>query len=157
MTMPLAPDLDRLAQLLARLESQSSIPTLSEDVADLFATEADGTSMVLLVDDPKRAPEVWDVAVVLPEVLATLRSPPITAVADLDASRALAAQYDIRRFPALLFRRGAGFIGVIEGMRDWDSFGAAIERMSKAPVQRAPGIGIPVRSSTPDSCGGSPA
>ncbi|TVO68763.1 thioredoxin domain-containing protein [Denitromonas ohlonensis] len=157
MTQALAPDLDRLAQLLERLGDQHSLPTLTEDVADLFATEADDTTMVLLVDDPKRAPEVWDVAVVLPEVLATLRSPPISAVADLAASRALAARYDIRRFPALLFRRGAEFVGVIEGMRDWDSFGPAIERMSQAQVQRAPGIGIPVRASTSDSCGGSPA
>ncbi|TVO59356.1 hydrogenase [Denitromonas halophila] len=157
MTQPLAPDLDRLAQLLLRLGDQHSLPTLTEDVADLFAIEADDTTMVLLVDDPKRAPEVWDVAVVLPEVLATLRNPPISAVADLAASRALAARYDIRRFPSLLFRRGAEFVGTIEGMRDWDSFGPAIDRMRQSPVQRAPGIGIPVRASTPDSCGGSPA
>lgn len=157
MSLPLAPDLDRLAQLLERLDAQHSLPTLTEDVVDLFAAEVADTSMVLLIDDPKRAPEVWDVAVVLPEVLSALRAPPVAAVADLAASRLLAARYDIRRFPSLLFRRGADYVGVIEGMRDWDSFAPAIERMVAAPVQRAPGIGIPVRSNTTGQCGGSPA
>lgn len=153
MTTPLAPDLDRLAQLLDRLDAQHSLPTLTEDVVDLFAAEA-GDSMMLLIDDPLRVPEVWDVAVVLPEVLATLRTPPVTAIADLAASRLLAARYDIRRLPALVFRRGGEYVGALEGMRDWDRFGAAIERTMKGPVLRAPGIGIPVRTSTPGSCGG---
>ncbi|WP_323000734.1 hypothetical protein [Denitromonas sp.] len=157
MSMPLAPDLDRLAQLLERLDAQHSLPTLTEDVVDLFAVEAGDTTMVLLIDDPMRAPEVWDVAVVLPEVVSALRAPPITAVADVPASRLLAARYEIRRFPSLLFRRGADYVGVIEGMRDWDSFAPAIERMAAAPVQRAPGIGVPVRAGASGHCGGSPA
>ncbi|MBT0959784.1 hypothetical protein [Denitromonas iodatirespirans] len=153
MTTPLAPDLDRLAELLDRLDTQHHLPTLTEDGVDRFAAEA-GESMVLLIDDPKRVPEVWDVAVVVPEVLATLRTPPVTAVADLAASRLLAARYDIRRLPALVFRRGGEYVGTLEGMLDWDSFGPAIERTMKAPVQRAPGIGIPVRSAASGACGG---
>ena len=155
MSSPTTPDMARLMALLERLETQHSLPTLTADVAETFAETAD-ESLVLLIDDPKRAPEVWDVAVVLPEVLKTLRCPPITGVADADASRQLAERYEVRRFPALLYRRKGAYVGVIQGMLDWDSFGPAIDRLAKAPAQRAPGIGIPVRRADESGkgCGG---
>ena len=146
-----SPDSARLMGLLERLEREHGIALLRGAAGDEFAA-GEGDSLTLLIDDPLRAPEVWDVAVVLPEALAALPAPPRVAVADMATSRALGERFDVRRYPAMLFRRAGDYVGVVHGMLDWDAFVPAIVGMLAAPVKRAPGIGIPVRPAGAGGC-----
>jgi len=146
-----SPDLQRFAALLERLASDHGIATLDDANADVFGA-APGDSMTLLVEDVVRTPEVWDMAVVLPEALKSIRRDLRVCVADADASRALSARYGVKRFPAMLFRRTGDYVGAIEGMLDWGVLVAAIERQLDAPVQRPPSIGIPVNAPSAGGC-----
>lgn len=147
----LSPDATRFSALLARLSSDHGIVTLDADSVEPFA-QAAGDSLTLLVDDVVRTPEVWDVAVVLPEVLKSVTRPLRVGVADLSASRELSARYGVTRFPAMLFRRDGDYVGLVEGMLDWGYLVSAIERKLGEPTQRPPSIGIPVRGQAAGGC-----
>jgi hydrogenase-1 operon protein HyaE len=58
----------------------------------------------------------------------------------------------VRRWPALLLLRAGGYVGAIEGLRDWDDYLASIGALLEAPVTRPPGIGVAVRGGAP-ACG----
>lgn len=141
-------------QLLQRLVRVNGLARLSDEGAEGvvgFAAGA-GDSVVLLTDAPKRCPEAWDLAVVLPEVLKLFGSRLRAAVAEPALSAAIAARFGVTRFPALLFQRSGDYIGVLEGMREWSAFPAAFERMLGSAPARAPGIGIAVRAESGAAC-----
>lgn len=140
----LSPDAARFATLLERLQRDHAIETLDETTAAAFGA-GPGDSLTLLVDDVVRTPEVWDVAVVLPEALKSIKAPLRAGIATLEASRALSARYGVKRFPAMLFRRDGAYVGTVEGMLDWGYLVAAIERKLGEAPQRPPSIGIPVK------------
>jgi len=139
----LSPDAGRFATLLERLRRDHGIEILDEHTAPSFGAAA-GDSLTLLVDDVTRTPEVWDVAVVLPEALKSVKQPLRAGIATLEASRELSAKYGIKRFPAMLFRRDGDYVGTVEGMLDWGYLIAAIERKLGETTRRPPSIGIPV-------------
>jgi len=147
----LSPDAARFSALLARLSTDHGIATLDPDTVEAFGATG-GDSLTLLVDDVVRTPEVWDVAVVLPEALKSVTRPLRAGVADLAASRELSARYGVTRFPAMLFRRDGEYVGLVEGMLDWGYLVSAIERKLGEPTQRPPSIGIPVRGPSAGGC-----
>lgn len=139
-----APSLDALAGLIERLECTHGVVALDAAGLDAFAA-GDGDALILLTDDPARSPETWDVAVVLPEVLKTFGDRVRAAALMPAASREVAARFGVTSYPAQLFLRGGEYVGVLEGMLDWDVWGAAVARKLDTPAGRAPSIGIPVR------------
>jgi len=154
-------------QGLQRLRDRDGFTQLEAGDLAAFAT-ASGDAVILLTDDPVRCPEAWDMVVVLPEALKSADAPFRCAYAAPAASREIAGQFGISRYPALLFLRGGqrgaeeegeaadarpgDYVGAIEGMRDWRPLVDAINRMLATPAARRPGIGIPVRASIPTSC-----
>ncbi len=86
-------------------------------------------------------------AVVLPEVLKSIPNRPRAAVADPANSLKIAARFGVKIYPALVFQRGSGFVGVLEGMQDWDAYLRLVPQLLARPVGRAPSIGIPVVTS----------
>ncbi|WP_227815860.1 thioredoxin domain-containing protein [Nitrogeniibacter aestuarii] len=140
----LSPDAERFATLLERLKRDHDIETLDENTAEAFG-DGPGDSLTLVIEDVVRTPEVWDVAVVLPEALKSIKQPLRAGIATLDASRQLSAKYGVKRFPAMLFRRDGEYVGTVEGMLDWGYLVAAIERKLGEDTQRPPSIGIPVK------------
>jgi len=140
----LSPDAERFATLLERLKREHDIETLDETTAMAFGA-GPGDSLTLIVEDVTRTPEVWDVAVVLPEALKSVKAPLRAGIANLEASRQLSAKYGVKRFPAMLFRRHGEYVGTVEGMLDWGYLVAAIERKLGEEPQRPPSIGIPVK------------
>lgn len=150
-------------QGLQRLRERDGFTQLEAGDLAAFAA-ATGDAVILLTDDPVRCPEAWDMVVVLPEALKSADAPFRRAYAAPAASREIAAQFGISRYPALLFLRGGqqgegaeeakpgDYVGAIEGMRDWRPLVDAINRMLATPAARRPGIGIPVRTSIPTSC-----
>ncbi|NMG65205.1 hydrogenase [Azoarcus indigens] len=150
-------------QGLQRLRERDGFTQLEAGDLAAFAA-ATGDAVILLTDDPVRCPEAWDMVVVLPEALKSADAPFRRAYAAPAASREIAAQFGISRYPALLFLRGGqqgegaeeakpgDYVGAVEGMRDWRPLVDAINRMLATPAARRPGIGIPVRTSIPTSC-----
>lgn len=132
-----------VTRLMSRLTASGRIAALeSADAFERFAAEP-GNRVALLTDDPVRVPETWDVAVILPEVLKEL--PDLHAAAlSPEISKSLAGRYGISRWPALVFFRDGGFVGVLEGMRDWSVYRVEVPAMMARPISRPPGIGIPV-------------
>jgi hydrogenase-1 operon protein HyaE len=49
--------------------------------------------------------------------------------------------------------RDGGYVGVIDGMRNWEEYAREIAAMLEKPIGRAPSIGIPVMSADePSAC-----
>jgi hydrogenase-1 operon protein HyaE len=134
-------------KLLQRLQAQSSITLLDEPGFEAFVA-ASGDGVMLFAEEPDRQPETWDVAVILPEVL---KSFPALRAAILppELARTLQTRYGVTRWPALVFVRDGGYVGAIEGMRNWDEYLKEIVTMLQRPVGRIPGIGIPVMHTAP--------
>lgn len=140
---PTTPDADRLSAVYDRHVAKAGLTRLTAETFDEFV-KAGGDAMVFFAEDPKRVPETWDVAVLLADLLPMAGAPlRIGMLLPADA-QVLASRFSIGIWPALLFMRDGGYVGTIEGMRDWSVFARDIPAMLARPVTRAPGIGIPV-------------
>jgi hydrogenase-1 operon protein HyaE len=133
--------------LLERLEREAGLARVA--AAELAARAAvTPTLAALFTGDPTQSPESWDVCVVLPELLR--RCPGVSACVLDPAESALAApSYGVDRLPALVVLRGGDYVGVIEGMRDWQPFVTDLRLLSVAPPRPVPVSGI--YSTTPAS------
>lgn len=146
----LGPSVARLGELLARLEERGLMSRVaSNSVDDYLAAHAEAA--LLLTDDPARSPESWDMAVVLPELLHTFVGRLAGAVALPAESREIAARFGVSRYPSLVVLRGGQYLGVLEGMYDWQALVPALTRLLGAAGSRPPGIGIPVRAAGADA------
>ncbi|PIV76734.1 MAG: hydrogenase, partial [Rhodocyclales bacterium CG17_big_fil_post_rev_8_21_14_2_50_68_7] len=61
-------------------------------------------------------------------------------------ARRLAPRYGFGIWPALVFLRDGGYVGVIEGMRNWQEYRREVAAMLDRPVRRAPVPGAAVRA-----------
>ena len=130
-------------RLLQRLRAQSKIVLLDEDGLEAFVMSG-GDGMVLFAQEPDQQPETWDVAVILPEVLKLTGTRLRAGIISPDLARKEKARFGITRWPSLVFVRDGGYVGVIEGMRNWDEYVREIAAMLEKPVGRPPSVGIPV-------------
>lgn len=147
------PDVPRLSALFERLAAQQGYANLDADSFLTFAA-GPGERVVLFADDPRRAPETWDVAVVLPDLLRLSPRPLEVGLLMPAAADVHARAQGIRIWPALLFLRDGQYLGTIEGMRDWSDWVREIPAMLERAPGRPPTIGIPVNASpsNPGAC-----
>jgi hydrogenase-1 operon protein HyaE len=126
--------------LLERLGREAGLPCVTAaELVDRAATAP--VLAALFTGDPTVSPESWDVAVVLPELLAACAG--VTGcVLDPQESALAATSYGVGKLPALVVLRHGAYLGVIEGMRDWQPFGDDLRRLLAAPVQPIPVAGI---------------
>lgn len=139
---------EKFEGLLARLADKHQIKSLEPaDFAE--AIKASGLHVILLTEDPAKVPESWDMAVVFPDLIAgMMKSEPIHAsLLSPAASASIAPQYSVRRMPAMLFMRDGGYVGALEGLRDWSEFVVICKEMLQKPISRAP-IGIVVNAAS---------
>lgn len=137
--------------LLDRLVQKHQLADLDEAGFDLFLN-APGDGVVLLLEEPDKVAESWDMAVIFPDLLAASGGAPRAAVVRPEHARVLQARYGVKRMPALLFLRDSAYVGVIEGLRDWNELVGECQAMLRAPVSRPPGIGIAVTSAASSGC-----
>jgi hydrogenase-1 operon protein HyaE len=137
--------------LIAALVDRHGFVALDAATFHAFAAEP-GTALVLLLEDPARYRETLDLAVIAPELAGAFPGAFRCAVATTPTSQDIAARFGVRRWPALLLLRAGGYVGAIEGLRDWDDYLASIGALLEAPVTRPPGIGVVVRGGAP-ACG----
>jgi hydrogenase-1 operon protein HyaE len=137
--------------LLDKLVSKHGIPELDLPGFQTFM-ETPGNGVVLLTDEPETAPESWDLAVIFPELLAAIGSNIRSALLRPENARLTQTRFGLGRLPALLFVRDGGYVGAIEGIRDWSEFATEFAEMLHRPVSRAPSIGIAVTSISSSTC-----
>ena len=124
-------------------------------IADLSAAdlpqslETSGLQVVLLVDDPERSAENWDMAVIFPQLLKALPEAAVPALLRPAEARQVVPHYGVQRLPAVLFLRDGAYLGVIEGLRDWAGFVAEAGAILARAPGRAPSVGIAVTSASP--------
>lgn len=134
---PLSPTADNMQAMMERLAARHGLSCLDAADFESFAAAA-GDRMILFAEDPVRVPESWDALVVLPELMAATAGRLAAGLLDIESARRLAPRYGIKAFPALLFLRGGGYVGAIEGLRDWGAYARECAAMLDQPVGRAP-------------------
>lgn len=137
--------------LLDRLVAKHGISDLDQAGFQAFM-DASGAGMVLLTEEPDTAAESWDMAVIFPELLAAIGKSPRAAVMRPEQAKILLARFGMGRLPALLFLRDGGYVGAIEGLRDWPEFVTECAAMLQKPVSRPPSIGIAVSAVLSSDC-----
>lgn len=120
-----SPDMARLLTLFARQVGMQGFRALPASGVAEFVAEP-GDAVLFFAEDPKRFPETWDVAVVLPDLVRLSPRPLRVALLDPTVSRALAPNYGVQMWPSLVFTREGRILGRIERMRDWDEYARQI-------------------------------
>ncbi len=127
------PDTARLLTLFASHVRQHGWQAPGAGSFEAFAAQT-GVAVLVFSDDPRRAPECWDVAVILPDLVRQCVPQARVALLDPQASRALAPRYGVCLWPSLVFLRDGSYLGTIERMRDWDDYAGRIgEILAREP------------------------
>lgn len=142
-----------LHPLLARLASRHGFAALTRDTFDTWIDGA-GLALIAFVDDPVQLKESLDLAVIAPELARAFPGAFRTAVVLPPQARALAVRYGFRRWPALVVLRDGGYVGAIDGLRNWDDYVNELARLLAAPVIRPPSIGVAVAGAAAPEGGG---
>lgn len=146
--------LERLETAIGRMVQKHGFFEISAEIpVDRGNAEKTAAlTALLLTEDPQRNPEVLDACVILPEALKPLGEKVVRQVAGPAASAPLLQRYGVARAPAVVFLRAGEFVGVLQGIRDWNDYQAEVDRLLSGPAQPRP-IGIPVRTATqPGAC-----
>jgi hydrogenase-1 operon protein HyaE len=144
MTLPEPP-------LVTRLVEKHGAVRLDEASFESFAG-APGEAALFFTEDPVRFREVLDVAVILPELAASASRRFRMGVLPPPLANAKAATYGVRRWPALVFLRDGGWLGNIEGLRDWGDYLAAVNELVAGETRPLPPRVIPVAAAGAPSC-----
>lgn len=110
-----------LPPVVERLTTQHGYPRLEDPAAEPWRGDA-GTWVVFLPGHGKGNGETADVAVILPELVRTVRPALTPAVAGPAVERALLARTGMMSLPALVFLRGDTLLGTIARVRDWQDY-----------------------------------
>jgi len=141
--------------LVAQLATRHGFTELSVEAFDAWA-DAPGRALVVFTEDPVRYKETLDLAVIAPELLRAFAGVFRAGVLLPEAARAIAVRYGFRRWPALVFLDGGGYLGAIDGLRNWDDYLNEVALLATAPVTRPPSVGVAVRGpgEAPGQCAG---
>lgn len=141
--------------LIAQLATKHGFAVIRADAFDAWA-KAPGRALVVFTEDPVRYKETLDLAVIAPEIARAFPGTFRTGVLLPEAARAVAPRYGFRRWPALVVLDAGGYVGAIDGLRNWDEYLRDVAHLATAPVTRPPSVGIAVRGpgDATGSCGG---
>lgn len=145
MTTPTAETRPGVHPLVERLFAQHGCANVDETTLDAFLA-APGHALLFFSENPVQYRETLDLCVILPEIAAAFAGRFRVGVLLPRAARAIAPRYGFLRWPALVMLRDGGYVGAIDGLRDWDEYLVQTARLLEAPVTRAPAIGIAVRA-----------
>lgn len=137
----------KMHPLTERLIAEHGATPLTLATLDAFLARP-GDQVMLFSGDPVRFPEGLDVAVVLPELRAAFAGRFGLAVVTPEDEEAIARRSGVQRWPTLVFLRDGQYVTALSAMRDWDDYLRDVAQALQSPVTRAPGIGIPLVSSS---------
>ena len=104
-----------------------------------------GRTALLFLEDPIKNRETLDLAVIAPELARVYGGRFAVGALLPEDARVVAQRYGFRQWPALVMLADGKYVGVIDGLRNWDEYVADIERLLAAPPMRPPTLGIPVK------------
>lgn len=133
------PDIARLLTLFASHVREHGYQAPGSAAVESFLA-APGPAVLVFVEDPRRMPECWDVAVILPDVLRECAPGVRVGLLDPQTSRSLAARFGVCQWPSLVFLRDGGYLGAISRMRDWEDYRSLIPALLKLEVSEPPSI-----------------
>lgn len=131
--------------LIDRLVEEFNYPDISLENHDAFV-EQPGLNVLFFPGDPETIKDATDVAVVLPELVATF-APQLSAGVVTDtfgAGMTLKRHYGFTHYPSLVFVRSGEYVGTISRIQDWSEYLSKINVLLASPGRRAPGFSIPV-------------
>jgi hydrogenase-1 operon protein HyaE len=134
-----------LHPLVERLFTAHRYTNVDAAGVDAFVA-APGHTLLFFSEDPNLYRETLDLCVILPEIAGAFGGRFRTGVLLPAAARTVAPRYGFQRWPALVMLRDGGYVGAIDGLRNWDDYLAETARLLEAPVARPPSIGIAVRA-----------
>jgi hydrogenase-1 operon protein HyaE len=132
-----AADLLKMHPLLARLAARPGCIELDESGLADFVRGPD-EAVLFFTADPARVRETLDLAVILPELARSVAHAPRVGVLPPGLAQRHAARYALRRRPALVFLRGGGYLGAIEGLRDWADYLRLADELLTGPTRPMP-------------------
>jgi hydrogenase-1 operon protein HyaE len=138
--------------LVTRLVEQFGATRLDEGSFDDFAGTR-GDVVLFFTEDPARIKETLDLAVILPEIAAAVAPRIRIGVLPPALADAKAALYGVRRWPALAFLRDGGWLGNIEGLRDWADYVAAATELLAGDARPLPPKVIAIAAAGASACG----
>jgi hydrogenase-1 operon protein HyaE len=144
--MPLQPGADILASypLVEQMFSRHGCIRVDADGTEAFLARP-GHALLVFTEDPMRFKETLDLAVIVPQLQQAFPGRFITGVLLPDAARQVQRRYGFNRWPALVMLKDGQYVGVIDGLRNWDEYLAEMQALLSAAPSRPPTVGIPVR------------
>lgn len=128
--------------LIARLVDELGYPEVTLDNHEALVGRP-GITTLFFAGDPKRYRETTDVAVVLPELIASTDGVLQPAVVTTAAEIELQKVYGFRAWPTLVFVCPEGYLGRISRMKNWSEYLAEMEDIIHAVPRPAPGFDMP--------------
>jgi hydrogenase-1 operon protein HyaE len=130
------------------LTARHRFAVVDENSLDAFLSSC-SEAVLFFPGDSDRLAESADVAVILPELLKQFGGRLTPAVAGRASERALQRRFCFNAFPALVFLRDDGYLGVVTRVLDWRDYVTEIT----AILAREPSAPPPFRF--PDGCAAS--
>jgi len=148
--MPVQPGADIVASypLVAQLFGRHGFTRVDGANFDAFASRP-GHALLLFLEDPGRFKEMLDIAVIVPELMRAFPGRFAVGVLLPEAARRFQARYGFNHWQALVMLNDGRYVGVIEGLRDWEPYVEQLTALLAAAPTRPPTVGIPVRGAAP--------
>jgi len=131
--------------LMAALADRYGLATVDATTIDAFLAPAAGEAehaLLFFAGDPGTRAETLDVAVVMPEILATFQQRLRGAVIDRAAEAVLASRFHVAVLPSLVVTRGPATLAVLPKIRDWSEY---MEKIDAALAPDAPVLAVEER------------
>jgi len=114
--------------LFDALTTKHGFQTVNAQTLDDFLKQNQET-VLFFAGDSERLVESDDVAVILPQLIKTFQGRLTPALVEKQAERPLQLRFRFNAFPALVFLRGDGYLGVITRVLDWQDYLSEISAM----------------------------
>jgi hydrogenase-1 operon protein HyaE len=131
--------------LIDALVQRHGFQVVDEASVDAFLADNE-QSLLFFPGDAERLVESADVAVILPELLKVFGSRIVPALVAKTAERALQRRFRFNAFPAIVFMRRAGYLGVLTRVLDWSDY------LHHIPAILAREAGDPPPFEFPEAC-----
>jgi len=131
--------------LIDRLLQELNYPEITLDNHDAFV-ELPGLNVLFFPGNPDTVKDATDVAVVLPELVATF-APQLNPGIITDTygtGQKLKQKYGFSHYPSMVFIRDGEYVGTISRIQDWADYLSKINVLLESPARRPPGFSIPV-------------
>ena len=139
--------------VFCRLFEKEGFEWVDEDAWESFL-KIEGFKMAIFSEDPNAKRVTLDIAVIAPELKKAFAGTLVkTVFTPFLKSRAMASHYGITGLPAVALFRDDGYLGAVEGLKDWNTYCANLSEIvlrEKAPARRVAFVSAAKSSSCSD-------